>query len=82
MCRVPSDCRRVSVWSDGRTEIQPCRAAAQACVRGPDETGVVWIPKVGSREARREDLVDEMFSGLQSLRVNVCKSGPGCSKAG
>ena len=55
VCRVPSHCREVSVWSDGRTEIQPCRAAAQACVRGPDETGVVWIPKVGSREARQED---------------------------
>ena len=52
VCRVPSDCRRVSVGSDGRTEIQPCRAAAQACVRGPDGKGVVWIPKVGSREAR------------------------------
>ena len=32
MCRVPSDCSGVSVESDGRTEIQPCRAAAQACV--------------------------------------------------
>ena len=51
MCRVPSDCRGVSVRSDGRTEIQLCHVAAQACVRGPDETGVVWIPKVGSREA-------------------------------
>ena len=55
VCRVAGDCRGVSVWSDGRTEIQPCHAAAQACVRGPDETGVVSIPKVGSREARRED---------------------------
>ena len=39
MCRVPGDCRRISVGSDGRTEIQPCSAAVQACVQGPDETG-------------------------------------------
>ena len=29
VCRVPSHCRGVSVWSDGRMEIQPCRAATQ-----------------------------------------------------
>ena len=52
MCGVPNDYRGVSVGSDGRKEIQPCCSAGQACVLGPDETGLVWIPKVGTIEAR------------------------------
>ena len=75
MCRVPSDCRGVSVASDGRREIQPCLAAAklvyEALMRQVWSGFQKWVAE---KHDEKTSLVDEMFSGLQSLRDNVCKS--------
>ena len=53
-CWSQDKLRKVLFPSYGRTEIQPCRAHAQACLRGPDEAGKVWIQHLGNIEAERE----------------------------